>query len=69
MTSAKSIKKRVGKKQVAIITANKPKPAVKPKVLAKKELNSFLALHVGELADAYLHRLAMNQKECKHSLY
>ena len=61
MISAKRNKKRVAKRQGAIIAAAKPKHAPKPKALAKKELNSFLALHVGEATDAYLRGLVMNQ--------
>lgn len=63
MTSAKSAKKRVARKQGVTIAATKPKPAIKPKTLAKKELNSFLALHVGEATDAYLRGLAQNQAQ------
>lgn len=58
MTSRKSAKRRTTKKQKMVIAAAKPKPAIKPKVLAHKELNSFLMLHVGEATDAYLRSLA-----------
>lgn len=58
MTSGKSSKKRTSKKQQMAIAAAKPKPAIKPKVLAHTELNSFLKLHVGEATDAYLRSLA-----------
>ena len=61
MISARSTKKRVEKKRSVAIAAAKPKPAAKTKALAKKELNSFLALHVGEAADAYLRGLALKQ--------
>lgn len=61
MTSATRTKKRAGIKQGVTIAAAKPKPAVKPKALAKKELNSFLALHVGAATDAYLRGLALKQ--------
>lgn len=58
MTSVKSAKKRAAIKQKMAIAAAKPKTASKPKVLAQKELNSFLMLHVGEATDAYLRGLA-----------
>ena len=58
MKSLKAAKKRMAKKRKMAIAAAKPKPAVKPKVLAHKELNSFLMLHVGEATDAYLRSLA-----------
>ena len=61
MTSTRRARKRVAGKQALTIAAAKPKPAAKPKALAKKELNSFLALHVGEATDAYLRGLAMKQ--------
>ena len=61
MISAKRSKKRVTRRQGVMIAAAKQKPAAKPKALAKKELNSFLALHVGEATDAYLRGLVMNQ--------
>ena len=61
MSSARLTKKRAGKRQGAVIAITKPKPTVKTKALAKKELNSFLALHVGEAADAYLRGLALKQ--------
>jgi hypothetical protein len=54
----KSAKKRLAAKQKIAIAAAKPKPAIKPKVLAQKELNSFLMLHVGQATDAYLRNLA-----------
>lgn len=63
MTSAKSNKKMVSKKQGAMITAAKPKTAVKSKAQAKKELNNFLALHIGGATDAYLRKLAMIQEK------
>ncbi len=63
MISAKSTKKRAARKQGVTLAAAKPKPAVKPKALAKKELNSFLALHVGEATDAYLRELAQKPKK------
>ncbi|MGV8805457.1 MAG: Lcl C-terminal domain-containing protein [Polaromonas sp.] len=59
MISARRKQKRVAKKQGVIIATTKPKPAAKPKALAKKELDSFLALHVGEATDAYLRGLAL----------
>lgn len=60
MTSGKSAKKRTLKKQQMAIAAAKSKPVIKPKVLAHKELNSFLKMHVGEATDAYLRSLATN---------
>lgn len=59
LTSAKSIKKRARKKQGVVIAATKPKLATKTKAISKKELNSFLALHVGDATDAYLRGLAL----------
>lgn len=61
MISARRTKKKVARTQGVTIAATKPKPAAKPKALAKKELNSFLALHVGEATDAYLRGLALSQ--------
>jgi hypothetical protein len=58
MSSAARAKKRERRRLGATISAAKPKRAVKPQTLAKKELNSFLALHVGEVTDAYLLGLA-----------
>jgi hypothetical protein len=52
------LKRRKSQKQNMAIATAKPKPAVKPKVLTQKELNSFLKLHVGEATDAYLRSLA-----------
>mgnify|MGYP000919549749 CR=1 FL=1 len=57
MSSVKSAKKRAAIKQKLAIAAAKPKPTIKSKVLAQKELNSFLMLHVGEATDAYLRSL------------
>lgn len=61
MISATRTKKRVRKKQGVTIAAAKPRRALKPNALAKKELNSFLALHVGEVTDAYLLGLALDR--------
>jgi len=58
MSSGKSAKKRGGNKSKRVVAILKSKPAVKSKVLANKELNSFLMLHVGEATDAYLRSLA-----------
>lgn len=63
MTSAKSNRKMVNKKQGAMITAAKSKPVAKSKAREKKELNNFLALHIGDAIDAYLRGLAMNQEK------
>lgn len=61
MITAARTKKRVRKRQSVSIAAAKPKRAVKPNALAKKELNSFLALHLGEVTDAYLLGLALDR--------
>ncbi len=53
----------VNKKQGAMITAAKPKPVEKSKARAKKELNNFLALHIGDATDAYLRGLVMKQEK------
>ena len=53
----------VNKKQGAMITAAKSKPVAKSKAREKKELNNFLALHIGDAIDAYLRGLAMNQEK------
>jgi hypothetical protein len=60
MTSSKSAKKRSAKKRALAMATAKPKSklAALPYSLAHKELNSFLALHVGEATDAYLRGLA-----------
>ncbi len=63
MISVKSNKKMVNKKQGAMITAAKPKPVEKSKARAKKELNNFLALHIGDATDAYLRGLVMKQEK------
>ncbi len=63
MTSAKLNKKMITKKQGAMITAAKPKLLTKPRTRIKKELNDFLALHIGDAIDAYLRGLAMSQKK------
>lgn len=63
MISARLTKKRAARKQVVTIAAAKPKPVAKPTALAKKELNSFMVLHVGEATNAYLRGLALRQKK------
>lgn len=61
MIFATTTKNKLRKRQGVTIAAAKPKRAVKPQTLAKKELDSFLALHVGKATDAYLRGLALNQ--------
>jgi hypothetical protein len=66
MISAKSIQKKVPRTPGATSAITKPTPAVKPKALAKKELNSFLALHMGEATDVYLRELALVAIQSHH---
>lgn len=66
MISARSTEKKVARTPGVTIAITKPKPAVKPKALAKKELNSFLVLHLGEVTDAYLRQLALLAIQSHH---
>ena len=66
MIFAKSTQSKVARTPGATIAITKPKPAVKPEAPAKKELNSFLALHMGEATDAYLRELALVAIQSRH---
>lgn len=66
MTLVKRTEKRVGGRHGVTIAAAEPKPAAMLRGVEKKELNSFLALHVGEATDAYLRELALVAIQSRH---
>lgn len=76
MTSAKAKKSKkssqgnLGIAQGVTIANIQPNsaPAVKPKTLDEKDLNSFLALHVSEATDTYLRGLAMLSCELAYTV-
>ena len=63
MISAKLNRKIARKNRGAMITVTNRKSPQKPKVRIKKELNDFLALHIGDATDAYLRGLVINKEK------